>query len=864
MPFRVVLLAVLLMTHQAAPSWGEEPLFPFVVSYDSPENVTNVSAWLGGPAGASGFVRAEGGHLATGAGPIRFWATNLCFDACFPSHEQAEQLAARLARLGFNCVRMHHMDSRSIWGASRDKLTIDPERLELLDYLIYQLKSRGIYTNINLHVSRSLGDAEGFPGQLERPKYDKGLGNFEPRMIELQKKYARDLLAHVNPYTKTAYTDEPAIAFVEISNEDALFAEWARGSIDALAEPYSTTFRGLWNEWLDKKYGSTEQVRKAWSTGASPLGEEMLDKAGIPSALVAPWHLQRDAAARAEWAVEENGPGGKRSLKLSIDSKGRDSWIPQLLRSGLTVRAAEPYTLSFRLRANRAGQIGVNCGMSHAPWSRLGLSANVKTGTEWKDYSFTFIADRDETDARITFTNFEPGTYELSDISLRPGGIEGLASGESLSGPGVPVLMRSDMNRTQVARNDFVDFLWDTEHRYWLGMYRFLKDELRVRSLVSGTQLSYSPPHIQAKLDYIDAHSYWNHPSFQGRPWDRNDWFVRNRALVNSPGGTLASLAARRIDSMAYTVSEYNHPAPNSYAAEGFPMIAAFGSFQGWDGVFPFTYSHNTEFQPRKITGYFDVKSDTAKLVHMPACAALFLRGDVEPARQTVPVPMSLESERRKICETLTGRTLTADQFGLDPRLSLMHAVNLDLTGQAAPAPPALDDDVTQFVSDTGQLRWDVSEPGAGYFIVDTPNTKLFTGFVRGRTFSLGDISLSIGPTQLDWATVSMVSVDRSGFDAPCRILIAATGLLQNKGAKLENLGEERVTLRAHWGDEPILCEGIPASITLPVPAGRVTLYPLDESGNRRDAVPITTHDGIATVSLAPAHKTLWYELVIP
>ena len=66
-------------------------------------------------------------------------------------------------------------------------------------------------------------------------------------MIELQKKYARDLLTHVNPYTKTAYTDEPAVAFVEINNENALFAEWGWGKLDSLPEPYATTFRKLWN-----------------------------------------------------------------------------------------------------------------------------------------------------------------------------------------------------------------------------------------------------------------------------------------------------------------------------------------------------------------------------------------------------------------------------------------------------------------------------------------------------------------------------------------------------------------------------------------------------------------------------------------
>jgi len=72
---------------------GEEGLFPFVVAYDTPANATNVSAWLDRPAGVHGFIRVEGGHLKNDAGPVRFWATNICFEACFPTHQQAERLA---------------------------------------------------------------------------------------------------------------------------------------------------------------------------------------------------------------------------------------------------------------------------------------------------------------------------------------------------------------------------------------------------------------------------------------------------------------------------------------------------------------------------------------------------------------------------------------------------------------------------------------------------------------------------------------------------------------------------------------------------------------------------------------------------
>ena len=72
-------------------------------------------------------------------------------------------------------------------------------------------------------------------------------------------------------------------------------------------------------------------------------------------------------------------------------------------------------------------------------------------------------------------------------------------------------------------------------------MHRFLKNELGVKSLVTGTQIGWSPPHVQAALDYVDGHSYWQHPVFPGRPWDSRDWYVEDLALVNQAGGTLST-----------------------------------------------------------------------------------------------------------------------------------------------------------------------------------------------------------------------------------------------------------------------------------------------------------------------------------
>ncbi len=543
------------------------------------------------------------------------------------------------------------------------------------------------------------------------------------------------------------------------------------------------------------------------------------------------------------------------------------AWHPQLGEAGFKLKKDSPYTLTFYARSATAKRMSVNCMMAHEPWERLGLDVQATIGPQWKQFRYTFLADRDDTEARLTFGNFKPGVYELAAVSLRPGGTIGIDAGQRIENDTVPVLRHDDLGTSAARRNDFIDFIYDTERGYWSGMYRFLKDELGVRSLVSGTQLGYSAAGIQAGLDYIDSHAYWNHPVFPGRDWDSRNWFVLNTALVNSPGGTLAGLAAWRVAGMAFTVSEYNHPQPIVYAGEGLPMIAAFGAFQSWDAIFSFAYSGDQDFEPRRIPGYFDVKSVTPQIVHTPACAAMFLRGDVAPARAVVLAPVSAQGERNKLHAVRTAWRLNAGEFGPDAKQSLLHGLAMDLgKGKAfAPAiqPAPIAKGAARFVSDSGELCWDASQPGAGYFTVNTPRSKLFTGFVRGRSFDLGGVGLKIGATRLDWATISLLCRDGAGFDRPGRILIAATGVAQNQGAKLQHLGDDKATLGNQWGKEPVMCEGIAAEVLLPVAADRVRFYPLDESGQRRAAVPVEAREGKALFRLGPEHRTVWYEVEV-
>jgi hypothetical protein len=73
--------------------------------------------------------------------------------------------AATLARFGVNCVRLHFLDlpaPRGIIDSQRDDSGgFDPRQLDRLDYLISELKKRGIYADLNLNVGRSYKAGDG-------------------------------------------------------------------------------------------------------------------------------------------------------------------------------------------------------------------------------------------------------------------------------------------------------------------------------------------------------------------------------------------------------------------------------------------------------------------------------------------------------------------------------------------------------------------------------------------------------------------------------------------------------------------------------------------------------------------------------
>jgi len=209
---------------------------PFPVTWGKLDGcLIDFSSLLEKPAGKTGFITVRDGHLATADGKrIRFWGVNLSGKGGLPPKEHAEVIAERLARWGINCVRFHFFDRPARTASSTHLETtprrLDPEYLDRLDYMTARLKAHGIYSDINLNVARSYKAGDGVR-DYELLGFAKGLTYFDPRLLELQREYARALLTHKNPYTGTEYRHEPCVAIVELVNENSLVEAWMDGRL---------------------------------------------------------------------------------------------------------------------------------------------------------------------------------------------------------------------------------------------------------------------------------------------------------------------------------------------------------------------------------------------------------------------------------------------------------------------------------------------------------------------------------------------------------------------------------------------------------------------------------------------------------
>lgn len=646
-----ILLAFPIPNFAQAPKNDDTEWYPFVIPEkldpDSPINIGKLV--LDAPAGKHGFCKVKDKHFYFEDGTrAKFWGTNLCFEACFPDKKQAKMLAERIAFFGFNAVRLHHMDfyfePKGIFEDTcpgckdpqmKKTTKLSKKQLDKLDYFIFQLKQRGIYVDMNLLVSRHFTEADGIKDAQKLGMAAKPASMFDPNLIALQKQYAKDLLTHFNPYTKLRYCDDPAVALVEITNENSIVSAWKNNRLngtlfgykkDALPPDHIKMLNELWNSWLISKYKTVDNLKSSWQSNVSmsdvrPSQSIISDQHN--------WTLEQHNSAKADIVSSPH------QAVITITQTTDTDWHLQYRATNINLKKDTKYLLKFTAYSKSPTEIAAISQQAFSPWENLGLSENISLSSIAQEYFIPFIPNNDCLNAKIGFSiGKDATTITIQNISLEvvessPLSQEELAKQDfSFSRPLYKILAFYPPQ----LQEDIKAFYTILESEYISKITRYLKDEIGVKVPITGIGGFSNQDNVitQESADFLDVHTYWDHPKFPNKPWDRNDFTIHNKSmLLDQKLGMVGSILSRVPSprTKPFTVTEWNHCYPNQYAYESPLLLASKAHNEDWDGLFQFASSHGWEFAPSfdNVRSYFDTLANSQQLILDSIASQLYL-----------------------------------------------------------------------------------------------------------------------------------------------------------------------------------------------------------------------------------------------
>ena len=265
--------------------------FPFRANDLDPENsLLDRSDLVEAPAGERGMLRREGSGYAFADGtPFKAWGVG----AAPPKDPELMPQQARFLRsYGVNMIRAHTVAGilgplQTNDAGQRD---FDADKLDHLDRWFAALKAQGIYSTWSIFWKQTISEADGYDpvlyaelcsvgdygcdGTIDNEnapaeKQTYGVVNIAPGIQDIRWDYLRRLMTHTNPYTGLTYAEDPALAVLEVQNEDTIFFHTPLNELaNTNAWPeHSRLFRQGFAQWVRDQYADETSWRAAWGDG---------------------------------------------------------------------------------------------------------------------------------------------------------------------------------------------------------------------------------------------------------------------------------------------------------------------------------------------------------------------------------------------------------------------------------------------------------------------------------------------------------------------------------------------------------------------------------------------------------------------
>lgn len=332
--------------------------------------------------------------------------------------------------------------------------------------------------------------------------------------------------------------------------------------------------------------------------------------------------------------------------------------------------------------------------------------------------------------------------------------------------------------------------------------------------------------------------------------------------VSDKKGGTLPRFGQHRVAGMPLTISEYDHPAPNFFVAEMFPMLNSFAAFQDFDGIYQFACE--SPYNSGMIPGFFALNGHPLKQVFVPAGSVMFRMGAVKPSVHTVQLGLPKESVVKELVKTgnnlklhVTNMNYVWDAAGSVNALALIHPINVNTKAAELKLSEPVSAPDGPWISETGEIEWNNKDSINAVYKINAPAARAAIGYIGGKNIDLGSVSIQMDTTKYNWATITLTSLDGKPVEESSKVLLVAAGRVENTDWKWD---EKFTTLGGEWGKAPSRAEGIPARLVFR-DMEKFSVHALDSAGKERTQLKVSKKGGDQIINIGAQYKTLWYIL---
>jgi len=406
---------------------------------------------------------------------------------------------------------------------------------------------------------------------------------------------------------------------------------------------------------------------------------------------------------------------------------------------------------------------------------------------------------------------------------------------------------------------DQIHFYADLQRDFYADMHKYLRDDLKGKWPISASNwitvpgLDFIERYTYSPCEVIDKHGY-----FGGKhTGTASAWSVRAGQSYEDATAMYdpASVPFRyvRLPGHPHIQSEIAWNKPNRFIAEGAPLISAYESLQGVDGVENFVAGDGNWINNGGSNWPYMMPGEIGQ---SPAEALQYRRGDLQPGAVVAREVTSVDDLLKLKDAGLLTEGKSADFHAVQPSGAgntdpftsfdplaffvgrVEHALDTSVTPVAIGLDKFIDRNKKIITSSTGEITWDYAN---GLLTINAPTSQAAAGFLgKAGPIKLNEVTIE---SNNEYGTIHLISLDGVPLATSKKILVQAFTEEKMEGFSAAN------GLIKDIGHPPILVRNIDAKITLPN-AAKLKATALDEQGYPREPLTPQLNGDAATLTL--------------